>query len=333
MLAMHQVAKFYGPHAAVRDLDLAVQAGELVGLLGLNGAGKTTALQLMAGQLAASAGSIYIDGIDLAADGPRARARIGFLPQVPPLYPEMRVADYLDFAAAIREQGPLDRPTRGRRVGDALAACGLEARAGERIASLSDGTRRRVGIAQAMMHRPPLILLDEPTAGLDPVQVVHMRGLIAGLRGRATVLVSSHILGDLKGVDRLFVLHAGRLVASGSEAELARQLSGAPELLVEVDGDLSAAAAALNDLPGVEGWRQRPPEGTASGRLELVVSLRHDARAEVAASLVGAGLRLYRLEQQTLGLEKIFLALTGAGAGPGTKIPSVAAAAAAKDDF
>lgn len=316
MIAMHQVAKFYGPHAAVRDLDLAVRAGEVVGLLGLNGAGKTTALQLMAGQLAASAGSIHIDGIDLAADGPQARARIGFLPQIPPLYPEMSVAGYLDFAAAIRQQGLLGRATRRRQVGDALAACGLEGRATARIASLSDGTRRRVGIAQAMVHQPPLVLLDEPTAGLDPVQVVHMRGLIAGLRGRATVMISSHILGDLKDVDRLLVLHAGRLVASGSEAELARQLSGAPELLVEVAGDLSEVAAALGGLAGVEGWRQQEPKGTASARLELVVSMRHDARAEVAAALVGAGLRLYRLEPRTLGLEKIFLALTREGDGP-----------------
>ncbi len=305
MIVLDNVSKYYGERAAVRDASFSIQAGEVVGLLGLNGAGKTTTLKMLAGVLLPTAGRIAVDGIDLMTNVEAVRARIGFLPEVPPLYPEMRVAEYLTFVAHIKG---LKDDVEGH-VSTAIADTDLGEVRDEFIGTLSNGFQRRVGIAQAIVHRPALIVLDEPTAGLDPKQMVHMRALIRKLKARHTVLVSSHILNEIEHTcDRLIVIDRGRIAAIGTEAELAGSVSGGTSIVVEVRGARAAFESAVRQS-GVASKTtiDRDEDGIIVATLELST----DAREALAQTLVGAGLGLRRMERVQLELESIFLTLTG----------------------
>ena len=305
MIVLDKVSKYYGERAAVRDASFSIQAGEVVGLLGLNGAGKTTTLKMLAGVLLPTAGRITIDGIDLTANVDAVRARIGFLPEVPPLYPEMRVGEYLTFVAHIKG---LKDDIEGH-VTAALADTDLAEVRNEFIGTLSNGFQRRVGIAQAIVHRPSLIVLDEPTAGLDPKQMVHMRALIRKLKARHTVLVSSHILNEIEHTcDRLIVIDRGRIAAMGTEAELAGSVSGGTSVVVEVRGGRAAFDAAIRQSGVVTKTAVERDEG---GIIVATLELSTDARETLAQTLVGAGLGLRRMERVQLELESIFLTLTG----------------------
>ena len=309
MIAADRLSKYYGAHAAVEELSFNIAGGEVVGLLGLNGAGKTTTLRLLSGLLLPTAGSIAIDGIDMATQPEAARARLGFLPETPPLYGEMRVAGFLRFVARLRG---VRRPAPA--VAAALEATDLTEVADQVIATLSHGYRRRIGIAQAIVHRPALVLLDEPTSGLDPVQIVAMRGLIQSLRGNHTILVSSHLLGEIHALcDRIFVLQAGRVAAVGTEAELAARVGHSTHVRIEVRGSAAALGQALAELPNVLGHRL---EGEAQGLAQACVELQQDDREALAAALMGAGLGLRSMARVQLELENIFLRLTGHGTGP-----------------
>lgn len=305
MIVVENVSKYYGAHAAVSDLSFSIGEGQVVGLLGLNGAGKTTTLRILSGSLMPTSGRVRIEGLDMTQDPDAVRARLGFLPETPPLYTEMTVADFLTFVARIKGvrsnlAGALDHAMRATDL--------LEVR-DERIDSLSHGYHRRVGIAQAIIHNPKLILLDEPTSGLDPVQVVHMRQLIRNLRGKNTILVSSHILGEIHELcDRIFVLQDGRIAAEGTEEELAGRVASTTKVSLEVRGDRSALAAALGQATKVA---RHTIDREAQGIIYATVEMETDAREELARTLVQAGLGLRRLERVKLELEGIFLKLTG----------------------
>ncbi len=305
MIVVDKVSKLYGERAAVKDASFTIQAGEVVGLLGLNGAGKTTTLKMLAGVLLPTAGKIAVDGIDLTTNVEAVRARIGFLPEVPPLYPEMRVGEYLTFVARIKG---LKSDIEGH-VASAIADTDLGDVRDEFIGTLSNGFQRRVGIAQAIVHRPALIVLDEPTAGLDPKQMVHMRTLIAKLKARHTVLVSSHILNEIEHTcDRLIVINQGRIAAIGSEAELAGSVQGRGNVVVEVRGSKAAFEQAIRQSGVVaKTVIDSDTDGVIVATLELV----NDAREALAQALVGGGLGLRRMERVQLELESIFLTLTG----------------------
>mgnify|MGYP006271384809 CR=1 FL=1 len=320
MIAAEHVTKYYGAHAAVDDLTFEIATGEAVGLLGLNGAGKTTTLKILSGLLLPTAGGVSVDGMDMARNPEAIRARIGFLPETPPLYEEMTVAGYLEFVARIKGvQGPVDSAVR-----EALAATDLKDVRDDVIDTLSHGYRRRVGIAQAVVHRPAMILLDEPTSGLDPVQIVHMRQLIRNLRQRHTIIVSSHILSEIHAVcDRIFVLHQGRIAASGTEDELASRVRTATTVQVEVRGQRQALDAALRAFDGRIAHRL---EGEQDGVSAARVELRDDQREALAQHLVDAGLGLRELHGVRLELENIFLELTGDAAGGGPVEQTTAAA-------
>lgn len=307
MISVEGVSRWYGPHAAVRELDFAIAEGELVGLLGLNGAGKTTTLRLLAGLLRPTTGTVRLDGLD--ADAPLARARIGFLPDRPPLADELRVRAYLRYAGELR----------GRRgaaleegVAKVLGSCGLEAVADEPIATLSHGYRQRVGIAQALVHAPRLLLLDEPIQGLDPMQIVEMRELVRSLRGAHTVILSTHILGEIaRTCDRVLLLHEGRLAAEGTQAELRAGAGGEGRALVaRVRGEAAAARAAAEAVPGVEAVELEEEDGA----LRLEVRGERDLREALAAGLVGAGLGLLALGPLRSELEAVFHGLRGGDA-------------------
>ena len=305
MIVVEDVSKYYGAHAAVSNLSFRIGEGEVAGLLGLNGAGKTTTLRILSGLLVPTSGVVEVNGINMADRPEQVRACLGFLPETPPVYGEMTVAKYLAFVARIKGiRGALDGA-----LADALEATDLRDVRNERINTLSHGYHRRVGIAQAIIHKPKLILMDEPTSGLDPVQVVHMRRLIRALRGKHTILVSSHILGEIHQLcDRIFVLQNGRIAAEGTEDELARRVAGTTRIVIEVRG----TSTALDEtLAGITQVVSHKIIHEAEGWVTAQVELQSDVRDAVAQQLVAAGFGLRRLERVRLALENIFLELTG----------------------
>ncbi|HSP20162.1 MAG TPA: ABC transporter ATP-binding protein [Myxococcaceae bacterium] len=309
MIQVEQLSKYYGARAAIRNLSFRIDSGEVVGFLGLNGAGKTTTLRILGGVLLPTTGTVRMDGQDLLTAPRKLRARIGFLPETPPLYEEMGVGEYLAFVAALRGV----EPGRVRaRVQETEERTGLAALDAERISSLSHGYRQRVGVAQALVHGPEVLLLDEPANGLDPVQNVEMRALVRSLRGDHTVLVSSHILPEIaQTCDRLLVIRDGELVAQGSETELEERLGVRAGVELEIDGPEELVAAALRAVPGVRGVSVH---AAPAGRVLLRVEADDALRPELARAAVGAGARIFRLDVSTDRLESLFLKLAGRGA-------------------
>ena len=296
MIQVEQLSKYYGARAAIRNLSFRIEPGEVVGFLGLNGAGKTTTLRILGCVLLPTSGTVRLDGQDLLTAPRQLKARIGFLPETPPLYEDMTVGEYLAFVAGLRAVEP--GRIRGR-VTETEERTGLAALDDERISTLSHGYRQRVGVAQALVHAPDVLLLDEPANGLDPVQNVEMRALIRSLRGDHTVLVSSHILPEIaQTCDRLLVVRDGELVAQGSEAEL------------EVGGPVEAVAAALRALPGVRAVTVQP---VAGGRSVLRVDAPDALRPALAQVALAAGAQLFRLDVSADRLESLFLKLAGRG--------------------
>jgi ABC-2 type transport system ATP-binding protein len=301
MIQVEGVSRYYGEHAAVRGLRFAIADGECVGFLGLNGAGKSTTLRLLAGVLEPSCGRVVIAGHDASAEPLAVRRLVGYLPERPPLYDDMTVRGYLRFAAALRE---VEAAQLAAAVEGALRRCALEAVAEAPIATLSHGYRQRVGIAQAIVHDPALLILDEPTQGLDPVQIAEMRQLIRGLRGRHTILLSTHILSEIEATcDRILVLHEGRVAAEGSEAALAARYAAGGQLELELRGDEATARAALAGVAGVDGVERLP---AGAGQLRLRLQSSGDVRERVAAAVVAAGLGLLGLRRLESGLEAMF---------------------------
>ncbi len=308
MIQVEGLTKYYGEHAAIRDLAFTINKGEVIGFLGLNGAGKTTTLKILGCVLLPTSGRVVIDGYDAVRDPHEVRKRIGFLPDTPPLYDEMTVGEYLSYVAQLR--GVPAHEARSR-VTEAEEKTALREMDGALISTLSHGYRQRVGVAQALVHRPAFLILDEPTSGLDPAQIRGMRELIRGLKGQHTVLVSSHILPEISETcDRLLIISGGQLVAQGTEEELARKLGGG-SVEVEVRGDKAKALEALAGLGPVTVAQE---DGAV---LSLRVEVSPDLRPKVAQALVGAGLELLRLDRGAQRLESIFLSLTrNGGASP-----------------
>ena len=308
MIQVEQLSKYYGARAAIRNLSFRIDSGEVVGFLGLNGAGKTTTLRILGCVLLPTSGTVRLDGQDLLTAPRQLKARIGFLPETPPLYEDMSVGEYLAFVAGLRAVEP--GRIRGR-VTETEERTGLAALDDERISTLSHGYRQRVGVAQALVHAPDVLLLDEPANGLDPVQNVEMRALIRSLRGDHTVLVSSHILPEIaQTCDRLLVVRDGELVAQGSEAELEERLGLGSGVELEVGGPVEAVAAALRALPGVRAVTVQP---VAGGRSVLRVDAPDALRPALAQVALAAGAQLFRLDVSADRLESLFLKLAGRG--------------------
>ncbi len=306
MIEVNGLSRFYGSHAALSDVSFSIQDREIVGFLGLNGAGKTTTLKLLAGLLLPSAGSIRIQGVNAVEDSDAIRGRIGFLPEDPPLYTEMRVDDFLTWCGAIRG---MSATAIAERLPGVLATCQIAEVSDRVIDTLSHGFRKRVGIAQAIIHQPELVILDEPISGLDPVQIVEMRKVIQSLKQHCTVLLSSHILSEVhQTCDRLLVLNEGRLVAEGTEEDLSQRAAtfvGGLEIVVR--GDSAQVEAVLSSHAGVQSHEVTAAE---NGLIHARVELSGDHREALAADLVAAGLGLRRLDDAEGELEAIFLRLT-----------------------
>ncbi|MBX7082620.1 MAG: ABC transporter ATP-binding protein [Nannocystaceae bacterium] len=310
MIEVQNLTRYYGSFAAVREASFNIGDREIVGFLGLNGAGKSTMLRVLAGLQMPSAGKVLIGGVD-ATEAPDAmRRRIGFLPEDPPLYREMRVVEFLRWVGQVKG---CTRAAVEAELPRVMETCQLLDAADKVIAELSHGYRKRVGIAQAIIHKPEVVILDEPISGLDPRQIVEMRKVVRSLKKWATVLISSHILSEIaQTVDRILVIHKGRIVAEGTEAQLSGSLGTGTRLQVVVRGKLGACEDLLGRSELVEDYKLE-----AEGELiHLAVTLRKDDREAFVRELVEAGLGVRSVQDAMGELEQIFLELTRVAAAP-----------------
>ena len=305
MIKVEGLTKYYGERAAIRDLSFNIEKGEVIGFLGLNGAGKSTTLKVLGCVLLPTSGRVEIDGFDVTKDPHEIRKRIGFLPDTPPLYDEMTVEGYLEFVAQLRGVSNGDLALRVR---EAMQKTSLTDRKDDVIASLSHGYRQRVGVAQALVHNPRLLILDEPTSGLDPVQIVEMRELIQKLKGEHTVLVSSHILGEISQIcDRYLVIQQGEIIARGTEGELSQLLGSSGGVELEVQGPAQRAIDVIMNVPGVTDVTVNKLDG-ANASLRVVGT--GELRPAMVKALVVAEIGVLRVDKGTARLENIFLKLT-----------------------
>jgi ABC-2 type transport system ATP-binding protein len=307
VIEVEHLTKRYGPVTAVQDVSFQVHKGEILGFLGPNGAGKTTTMRVLTGYMPATDGRVVVAGHDVFEQPVQAKRRIGYLPETPPLYPDMTVREYLQFVARIKGVPAADRKSR---VDQVLARTWVGDMAGRACGKLSKGYRQRVGLAQALIHNPDVLILDEPTAGLDPKQIIETRRLIKELAGDHTIILSTHILPEVSQTcDRVVIINKGRVVAVDTPDNLTRRLRGAATMFVQVDGARAGeAAAALAKVPGVV--RVEPVEGSATGTFEVESETGRDVRRELAKAVVLGGHDLLELRPTRVSLEDIFLTLT-----------------------
>jgi gliding motility-associated transport system ATP-binding protein len=313
VIEISELTKYYGERKAVGPLSFTIERGEVVGLLGLNGAGKTTTLRMLSSDLLPTSGRMIVDGLDLVEVPEQVRPRIGYLPDKPPLYAEMTVREYLVFAGQLRGMtGSLDK-----RVSEVIDTTALGEYADERIDTLSHGFRQRVGIAQAIVHKPALLLLDEPISGLDPVQIVEMRALVRSLRGEHTTVISSHILSEISETcDRLLVIRDGEIVASGTERELSARMAAARSFLITLrvsdnDAPFETVRGLLEKIDGVLSVTEEPAVFGMEDVITVLVSASREVREEACRQVVEANHGILGLQRTGRELEQVFLQLTG----------------------
>ena len=310
MIEADHLSKRYGSTSAIEDVTFSVEAGEILGFLGPNGAGKTTTMRILTGYLPATEGTARVAGYDVHTQSMAVRQNIGYLPETPPLYPDMTVEGFLWFVARLKGVVAGDRPSR---IQAAIQRCNLEEKREVLIRKLSKGFRQRVGIAQALVHDPPVIILDEPTVGLDPRQIIDVRNLIKSLAGEHTIILSTHILPEVSMTcSRVAIINKGRVVATNTPEELVASLMGGEGYEVEVEGDVATATAALQALPEVRSVEAIALPTLAEGhhRLQVLAELGTDPGRQVAARIVEAGLGLYEMRRIRVSLEDVFLQLT-----------------------
>jgi ABC-2 type transport system ATP-binding protein len=309
MIDVQHLTKDYGPARAVTDVTFKVEPGEVLGFLGPNGAGKTTTMRILAGYMPATSGTVTIAGHDIFKQSIEARRHIGYLPETVPLYPEMSVRGYLDFVAKIKG---VPRAQRKNEIHRVMEATRVEERADQLIQKLSKGFRQRVGLSQALLGNPDVLILDEPTVGLDPKQIIEVRSLIKGLGGDHTMILSTHILPEVSMTcSRVIIISDGRLVAVDTPENLTRRLRGSEAIQIEVRGPRTSVLERLRRVP-------RVTAATVAGdsrsdgvhAYNVACELGADVREELAAAIVEGGFGLLELRQAGMSLEDIFLKLT-----------------------
>jgi ABC-2 type transport system ATP-binding protein len=306
MIEARGITKRYGPFLAVDDVSFAAAKGTVLGFIGPNGAGKTTTMRILTGYLPATAGDAVVAGFDVFQDPMEVKRRVGYLPEAPPLYPELTVGDYLAFVAELRG---LPRRGRWRRIGEVMERVGLTGWERRIVGSLSKGYRQRVGLAQALVHDPPVLILDEPTSGLDPAQNVGIRELIGSLGEDRTVVLSTHILAEVEATcDRVVVIDRGRIAASGTLDEVRNRATGGLRYRVELRGeDLARSVGALPEVLQV----QPSPGSDGFEVLEVFAAESMDPRTAIAALSARSGWTVRSIERIQPSLEEAFLAVVG----------------------
>ena len=307
MIEVQQLSKRYGRVTAVDDVSFRVERGEILGFLGPNGAGKTTTMRILTGYMPATAGRAIVAGFDVFDQPIEAKQRTGYLPETPPLYPDMTVVEYLTFVAKIKGVASAERTERIRRVMERTHVTDM---ANRLCSKLSKGYRQRVGLAQALIHNPDVLILDEPTAGLDPKQIIETRQLIKQLAGDHTIILSTHILPEVSQTcQRVVIINKGRVVAVDTPDNLTARLRGAETLYVHVDTKGPHVLAALQKVPGVA--RVAPADQRAdSGAYEVESERDRDIRRDLAREIVTRGWGLLELRPMRMSLEEVFLQVT-----------------------
>jgi len=309
LIEVQGLTKLYGERPAIQDVTFSVPRGQVCGFLGPNGAGKSTTMRILTGYIGATSGSVSVGGFDVFKQSLEVRRRIGYLPESAPLYDEMRVAGFLEHMCRIRGLPP---SRRRARVDDAIEACGLVERRTEVIGRLSRGLRQRVGLAQAIVHEPEALILDEPTAGLDPGQTRETRDLIKRLGHNHTVILSSHVLSEVEATcERVLIINQGTIVADGAPGKLAQTLGSG--LRHEVEMVVRGEAAAVRELvSAVEGVDQVRIEAAEAGVRVIVTTTMADRREALSRAVIEAGFGLLEVQARTLSLEDVFVRLTEA---------------------
>src|SRR5688500_3325664 len=307
MIEVQNLTKRYGPFTAVDDVSFRAERGEILGFLGPNGAGKTTTMRVITGYMPPTDGKAIVAGYDVIEQPLEAKRRTGYLPETPPLYPDMTVREYLMFCARIKGVARGDRATRVKTTMDRTRIADV---ANRQCAKLSKGYRQRVGLAQALLHNPDVLILDEPTAGLDPKQIIETRQLIKELGGDHTVILSTHILPEVSQTcHRVVIINKGRVVAVDTPDNLTSRRRGSETMYVQIDAPDADPRDALQRVPGVRRVGVSDARGNVNG-YEIESETGRDVRRELAAAIVSRGWGLLELRPMRMSLEEIFLHLT-----------------------
>lgn len=300
MIQVKDLSKNYGSFQALSEISFQARRGEILGFLGPNGAGKTTTMRILTGYMPPTAGSAQVAGFDVIDDSLEVRKRVGYLPETVPLYPELSAKEYLTFMGSLRRVPDLDD-----RVDEVLTEVGLQDRAESYAGNLSKGLRQRLGLAQALLHQPEVLILDEPTIGLDPAQVIGVRDLIREVGADRTVMLSTHILSEAQQIcDRVLIINQGRIVAEDTPNNLQAQLAGATRIRIRTSSDSESLVKLLGNLSDID--EIRPIEGG----VEVSGPPGKDLRPLIARMVVESGLDLLELSASSVSLERIFLQLT-----------------------
>ncbi|MGE5222675.1 MAG: ABC transporter ATP-binding protein [Omnitrophica WOR_2 bacterium] len=301
MIRVEALTKDYGPRRAIENLTFDAQKGEILGFLGPNGAGKTTTMRILSGYMPPTSGQATVAGFDVIKDSLEVRRRVGYMPETVPLYTDMSVFDYLKFMADLRHL-----PEAEEKVDEVLELVHMEDRADGYINNLSKGMRQRIGLAQALLHRPEVLILDEPTIGLDPAQIIEVRNLIREIGKERTVLLSTHILSEAQQVcNRVLIINKGHIVAEDTPERLQARITGSRRVALRIRGDEDGLKSIISAIPGVANVNS-----SQDGGLEFETQPGQDIRPEVARAVVNAGFDLLELRPMGVSLEEIFLQLT-----------------------
>jgi ABC-2 type transport system ATP-binding protein len=307
VIEVNHLTKRYGPFTAVDDISFTVERGEILGFLGPNGAGKTTTMRVLTGYMPPTGGKVLVAGYDVFEQPIEAKRRTGYLPETPPLYPEMTVREYLSFVARIKG---VARNERKARIDEMMQKTRISDVADRHCGKLSKGYRQRVGLAQALMHNPEVLILDEPTAGLDPKQIIETRQLIRGLAGDHTIILSTHILPEVSQTcQRVVIINRGKVVAVDTPDNLTSRLQGSETMYLQVDAQGADVASVLQRVPGVTRVSVADNKQHVVG-YEVDSEAGRDVRRELAGAIVGRGWGLLEMRPMRMSLEEIFLHVT-----------------------
>lgn len=309
MIEVENLTKKYGSHVAVDNLSFRVERGMIYGFLGPNGAGKSTTMNMMTGYIAATSGTVKINGYDILKNPEQAKKSIGYLPELPPVYPDMTVYEYLRFVAELKK---VKKNERQVQTEDVMKQTQIEDVKGRLIKNLSKGYKQRVGLAQAIIGYPEVIILDEPTVGLDPKQIIEIRELIRELAKKHTIILSSHILSEVSAVcDHIMIISKGKLVASDTPEGLMTLLKGGRQMKLSVLGEQSKVEELLRSMESVKDFSMQPPRAEGMVSVNIRTEDTEDIRVELFHRLAAADMPIMELSLSEKSLEDVFLELTG----------------------